>query len=82
MDGTCIRAGVEGEEGTAPCCRCTLGPQVTRGSRNVFVNKNLPDRNGFALEYQISRVLFDARILNICEGAAGNRASTASEFLY
>jgi len=38
--------------------------------------------NGFALEYPISRVLCDARILNIFEGAAeiqaqGDRAATA-----
>ena len=28
--------------------------------------------NGYAIEYPISRVLCDARILNIFEGAAGN----------
>ena len=31
--------------------------------------------NGFALEYQISRVLCDARILNIFEGAAEIQAN-------
>ena len=37
--------------------------------------------NGFALEYQISRVLGDARILNIFEGAAEIQAQVITRRL-
>ena len=37
--------------------------------------------NGFALEYQISRILCDARILNIFEGAAENQAQVIARRL-
>ena len=37
--------------------------------------------NGFALEYQISRVLCDARILNIFEGAAEIQAQVITRRL-
>ena len=37
--------------------------------------------NGFALEYQISRVLCDARILNIFEGAAEIQAQVIARRL-
>ena len=37
--------------------------------------------NGFALEYKISRVLCDARILNIFEGAAEIQAQVISRRL-
>ena len=36
----------------------------------VSEGDNTPGWNGFALEYPISRVLCDARILSIFEGAA------------
>ena len=37
--------------------------------------------NGFALEYQISRILCDARILNIFEGAAEIQAQVIARRL-
>jgi len=37
--------------------------------------------NGFALEYPVSRVLCDARILNIFEGAAGIQAQVIARRL-
>ena len=37
--------------------------------------------NGFALEYQVSRVLCDARILNIFEGAAEIQAQVIARGL-
>ena len=37
--------------------------------------------NGYAMEYQISRVLCDARIVNICEGAAEIQAQVIARRL-
>ena len=37
--------------------------------------------NGFALEYEISRILCDARILNIFEGAAEIQAQVIARLL-
>ena len=48
---------------------------------NADMNVQIHGGNGYALEYQASRVLCDARILNIFEGAAEIQAHVVSRGL-
>ena len=48
---------------------------------NADASLQIHGGNGYALEYEISRVLCDARILNICEGAAEIQAQVIARGL-
>ena len=48
---------------------------------NADLNVQVHGGNGFALEYPISRILCDARILNIFEGAAEIQAQVIARRL-
>jgi (2S)-methylsuccinyl-CoA dehydrogenase len=60
-------------EGRGPRCDLEAGMAKLLGARVAWANADnalqIHGGNGFALEYPISRVLCDARILNIFEGA-------------
>ena len=58
---------------------------MSPGARVAWANADnavqIHGGNGFALEYQVSRVLCDARILNIFEGAAEIQAQVIARRL-
>ena len=62
-----------------------LAEAATRGARVAWAAADnalqIHGGNGFALEYQISRILCDARILNIFEGAAEIQAQVIARRL-
>ena len=59
--------------------RCRNGEHIAAGCRSV--TGRIHGGNGYAMEYQISRVLCDARILNIFEGAAEIQAQVIARRL-
>jgi (2S)-methylsuccinyl-CoA dehydrogenase len=67
--------------------RCDLEAGMAKllGARVAWANADnalqIHGGNGFALEYPISRVLCDARILNIFEGAAEIQAQVVARRL-
>ena len=67
--------------------RCDLEAGMAKllGARIAWANADnalqIHGGNGFALEYPVSRVLCDARILNIFEGAAEIQAHVISRRL-
>ena len=67
--------------------RCDLEAGMAKllGARVAWANADnalqIHGGNGFALEYQISRVLADARILNIFEGAGEIQAQVVARRL-
>jgi len=75
-------AGRAKDEGAAaiwrPAWPSSWAPESPGRRRQCAAN---PRRNGFALEYPISRVLCDARILNIFEGAAEIQAQVIARRL-
>ena len=76
-------AGREKDEGRR--CDLEAGMAKLLGARIAWSNADnalqIHGGNGFALEYQISRVLCDARILNIFEGAAEIQAQVIARRL-
>jgi hypothetical protein len=68
-------------EGPRPRCDLEAGMAKLLGARVAWANADnalqIHGGNGFALEYRISRVLCDARILNIFEGAAEIQARSS-----
>jgi alkylation response protein AidB-like acyl-CoA dehydrogenase len=71
------------QTGTAATLTTTAGLNVGNpGAAGTDFNIGLAQTgNGFALEYEISRVLCDARILNIFEGAAEIQAQVIARRL-
>lgn len=63
-------------------CDIEAGMAKLLGARVAWSNADnalqIHGGNGYALEYQISRVLCDARILNIFEGAAEIQAQVVT----
>ena len=57
--------------------RCRWNPALAAADNGLQIHGG----NGFALEYQISRILCDARILNIFEGAAEIQAQVIARRL-
>ena len=77
------RAAAAKDEGRR--CDVEAGMAKLLGARVAWANADnalqIHGGNGFALEYQISRVLCDARILNIFEGAAEIQAQVIARRL-
>ncbi|NMD08156.1 MAG: acyl-CoA/acyl-ACP dehydrogenase, partial [Phyllobacteriaceae bacterium] len=77
------RAAAAKDEGRR--CDVEAGMAKLLGARIAWANADnavqIHGGNGFALEYQISRVLCDARILNIFEGAAEIQAQVIARRL-
>ena len=77
------RAAAAKDEGRR--CAVEAGMAKLLGARVAWANADnalqIHGGNGFALEYQISRVLCDARILNIFEGAAEIQAQVIARRL-
>ena len=73
------------EKDRAMRCDIEAGMAKLLGARVAWANADnalqIHGGNGFALEYQISRVLCDARILNIFEGAAEIQAQVIARGL-
>ncbi len=77
------RAAAAKDEGRR--CDVEAGMAKLLGARVAWANADnalqIHGGNGFALEYQVSRVLCDARILNIFEGAAEIQAQVIARRL-